>query len=97
MKIYRRLILTYIDKYKTLDSMLLAKEFSMTEEQIINIAYSLRDAGYLNVQNQEYTITEQGRRLIFPMWNDWSIFFQDNHEKQHDFQWNYLYIPPNMI
>ena len=97
MKIYKRLILTYIAKYRTLDTMLLSKELSMTEEQIINIAYSLRDEGYLNVKNQEYSITEQGKMLIFPMWNDWSIFMQDNDKKQHEFQWNYLYIPQNMI
>ena len=97
MKIYKRLILTYIAKYRTLDTMLLSKELSMTEEQIINIAYSLRDEGYFNVKNQEYSITEQGKMLIFPMWNDWSIFMQDNDKKQHEFQWNYLYIPQNMI
>ena len=46
MKMYKRLLLTYINKYNRLDLSALAEELRMTEWQIAEIVSSLKKNGF---------------------------------------------------
>ena len=47
MEIYKRLLMTYIDKYKRLDLDMLTEEMRLTETQIVDIVYSLIEEGFV--------------------------------------------------
>lgn len=98
MKMYERLLLTYIDKYNRLDFVVLTEELGMTEWQIAEIVNSLKKNGFVTVKNQRYEVSKRGKVWVFPMWNDWSVYYQEEErKKQSEFIWDYLYIPSNMI
>lgn len=98
MELYKRLVLTYINKYHRLDLTILTKELRMTEYQIAELVSSLRNDGYVSVENQCYEVSEKGKDQVFPVWNEWSVFVQEEREKkQQEFEWDYLYIPEKMV
>lgn len=97
MKMYKRLLLTYIDKYHRLDFAVLTEELRMTEWQIAEIVSSLKKDGFVTVKNQQYELSKRGKEWVFPIWNDWSIYYPEEEKKQSEFVWDYLYIPSNMI
>lgn len=98
MKMYKRLLLTYVDKYARLDMEMLSKELNMTEQQIVDIAYTLKEQDYFEIKDGRYLVTNKGKRWVFPWWNDWSAYKTDNDEKpEAEFFWDYLYIPENML
>lgn len=98
MKMYERLLLTYINKYHRLDFSVLTSELKMADWQIAQIVSSLKENGFVRMENQRYEVSEQGQEWIFPMWNDWSVYYQEEEwEKTSEFVWDYLYIPENMI
>lgn len=96
MKMYKRLLLTYINKYHRIDTAILAQEMCMDENQIIDIVYSLYHEGYFSIENNMYMLTASGKEWILPTWNDWSQY-KETFDKKQEFQWDYLYIPKNMI
>lgn len=59
MKMYKRLLLTYINKYNRLDLSALAEELRMTEWQIAEIVSSLKKNGFFTVNNQKYELSEK--------------------------------------
>lgn len=91
MKMYKRLLLTYIEKYKRVDFGLLCGELKMSEGQIADIIYSLWQSGYVQSTGSEYALTESGRKWAFSFWNDWSVCQAEGKKQQ--FQWDALYIP----
>lgn len=98
MKMYKRLFLTYINKYSRLDMEVLSQELSMSEHQVVDMAYSLKEQGYFEVKDGKYLVTPKGKEWVFPMWNDWSRFGQKPEEEtETEFCWDYLYIPENML
>ena len=98
VKMYKRLLLTYINKYNRLDLSALAEELRMTEWQIAEIVSSLKKNGFFTVNNQKYELSEKGKKWAFQVWNDWSVYYQEEEwKKQKEFVWDYLYIPENMI
>lgn len=91
MKMYKRLLLTYIHKYNRVDFGLLCGELQMSESQIADILYGLWQAGYIQGVGNEYLLTESGRKWAFSIWNDWSAFKAE--EERQQFHWDALYIP----
>lgn len=50
------------------------------------------------MNDQKYELSEKGKKWAFPIWNDWSVYYQEEEwKKQKEFVWDYLYIPENMI
>lgn len=95
---YKRLLLTYLDKYKRLDTQILEKELKISEQQIVDMVYSLKKEGYIDRLEGAYLVTEEGRKWTFPIWNEWSDFYGAGSEVEGvEFVWDYLYIPQNMI
>lgn len=98
MKMHKRLLLTYIDKYHRLDLAVLTAELRMTEWQITDMVSTLRKDGLVIIENQRYELSQKGKEWAFPIWNEWSVYNEENAmKKQQKFQWDYLYIPENMI
>lgn len=60
MEIYKRLLMTYIDKYKRLDLDMLTEEMRLTETQIVDIVYSLIEEGFVYMKDHKYKISEKG-------------------------------------
>ena len=47
MKMYKRLLLTYLDKYKRLDTQILEKELKISEQQIVDMVKNIfKEIGY---------------------------------------------------
>lgn len=65
MEIYKRLLMTYIDKYKRLDLDMLTEEMRLTETQIVDIVYSLIEEGFVYMKDHKYKISEKGKNLYF--------------------------------
>mgnify|MGYP004635846419 FL=1 len=98
MKIYKRILMTYIDKYQRLDLDMLTEEMRLTETQIVDIVYSLIEEGFIYMKDHKYKISEKGKNFVFPTWNEWSFCSdKERGNTEKNFTWDYLYIPKNMI
>ena len=98
MKMYKRLILTYIVKYHRVDFGLLIAELRMTEVQIAELVSELKSEGFITVKDQRYELSTLGKEQAFSIWNEWSVYNDEKREKTgQKFEWDYLYIPANMI
>lgn len=95
MKMYKRLLLTFIDKYNDVQLNILSKEMRMSRMQIMDIIYSLWADKYFYIEDSKYILTASGKEYIFPMWNEWSSAYMDNEKEE--FNWDYLYIPNDML
>lgn len=59
----------------------MAEELRMTEWQIAEIVSSLKKNGFFTVNNQKYELSEKGKKWAFPVWNDWSVYYQEEEWK----------------
>lgn len=98
MEMHKRLLLTYMDKYHRLDMTALTTELRLTEWQIADMVSTLRKDGLVTIEDQRYELSQKGKEWAFHFWNEWSIYQkEDSMEKQTKFEWDYLYIPQNMV
>lgn len=96
MKMYKRLLLTYFAKYKMIDTSLLSRELHLSETQITDAVYELCKIGYLQIKKDQFILTDLGKRWAFDYWNVWSRY-ENRMKETSSFEWDYLYIPENMV
>ena len=80
---YKRLILTYIDKYHRVDFGLLIAELRMTEVQIAELVSELKSEGFITVKDQRYELSTLGKEQAFSIWNE-CLFIMMKKEKKQD-------------
>lgn len=92
---HKRMILTFIDKYHRIETALLSKELSLSQTQIMEIVFNLKEEEYIKVMEYGYLmITEKGKEFVFPTWNAFSKYIVEENVAEK-FSWDYLYIPFN--
>lgn len=92
MKLYKKIILTYVDKYKDVNFDILSKELNVPLINLVEIVQELVMDDYLKCQNRTFFLTEKGKTEIFASWN--AIFVTEKEEEdKEDFVWDELYIP----
>lgn len=94
MKIYKKLILSYIDKYHEIDYQLLKMEFGVQIKQIVAWLEQLKDDGYIIWKDRRFYLTDLGEVEKPKIWNEFSRYI--SKEKPGTvFDWDFLYIPSN--
>ncbi|EOS21450.1 hypothetical protein C806_04433 [Lachnospiraceae bacterium 3-1] len=95
MKVSEKMILTYINKYKEMNFDILSKELGLPVSSLLGVADGLLQNGYIKSVDQEFFVTEKGKKEAYGFWNEISIV--EEEDTKQDFSWDELYIPKNFL
>ncbi len=94
MKTYKKMILTYINKYENMNFEVLSKELKLPMNSLLGIVDELLLKGYITCTDQRIMVTEKGKAKVYDSWNQLTT---DSQEDEEEFQWEELYIPENFL
>ncbi len=95
MKACKKLILTYLDKYKELNFDVLSIELRVPAASLIKLAEELLQGRYIECENREWKLTASGKREVFSSWNTYTA--TGGEEEKSNFQWEEVYVPENFL
>lgn len=94
MKVYEKMILTCIEKYKVLDFNYLCDELHLPILCLMGIVDQLFIDKYISFVGDDCIVTEKGKKEIYDSWN---VLTKGKDSVSEGFQWDGLYVPKKFL
>lgn len=90
------IILSYIDKFNTIDLYTLERELNAPLIHVVDTVNNLLKKQFIQVDDNSYSIATWILKKYKNIWDDFQNACRNNSTLKEDFfEWDYLYIPIN--